>query len=166
MTRYDSSSSASRLESKSVDNIAMSRSSDRLVRSSYSRRHGNEFIRDNLASDRTRKESSQWTRPKSEIYSNFDYRPFTSDKKYNETSGITSRTASESSPRRKTEPFRNLRSTKSEIRLSETGSASAGRKIGNFPLTLRTGSGQNTQSDRNAVARPRSLYDSLSFEMV
>jgi len=160
-SRHYSASAASRLESKSVDNIAMSRSTDRLVRSSLNRRHGSEFI--TSASDRSR------TRPKSELYANFDYRPFSSDKKYNEISGITRRTDSESSsPRRKTEPFRNLRSTKSEIRLSETGTSSSGKKIGNFPLTLWTGSVQNGQTlaGRTTAARPHSLYDSLSYEMV
>eukprot|EP00111_Clytia_hemisphaerica_P001943 TCONS_00005478-protein len=153
--RYNSTS---RLQSNSIENLRnqnrniVCRSTDRLVRSTYNRGIGN---------------NEGATRPKSEILSRFDYRSF--DDKMNE------QTRSYSVSTKNTESQDVFLSSKSENRLYGSDDYSA-KQIGNFPLTLRTGSGHNSQVsiDTPRGTRPRSLYenerrsyyDNITYEVV
>ena len=152
--------STSRLDStKSID---ISRSTDRLVRASHQRRNDHS------------------SRPKSEVIARFEFRSFDNHKieepvrSYSLSRNIEKEQLNEHEP--------HFKSSKSENR-------SSGKKIGNFPLTLRTGGGSAHNSrvsvDGNtnrSTTRPRSmyenerksiydnerrsLYDNVSYEMV
>ena len=154
-------SSTPRLDS--LRGTAVTRSTDRLVRASQNRRNEHS------------------SRPKSEVIARFEFRSF--DNKIEEPVRSYSLSKNiEKEQRNEHEPL--YKSSKSENQ-SATELSSSGKRIGNFPLTLRTGSNSRVSVDgkpTRSSTRPRSmyenerksiydnerrsLYDNVSYEMV